>query len=37
MKKENFGELICIVNPLSGKLPLNKKINLIKSTIQDKN
>lgn len=37
MIEENFGELICVVNPLSGKLPLNKKINLIKSTIDDKN
>ena len=37
MNKGRFGEFICDVNPESGKLPLKKKIKLIKSTIQDEN
>ena len=37
MNKGRFGEFICIVNPEAGKLPLKKKIKLIKSTIQDEN
>ena len=37
MIKGRFDELICVVNPVSGKLPLKKKIKLIKSTIRDEN
>ena len=37
MNKYRFDELICVVNPVSGKLPLKKKIKLIESTIQDEN